>query len=302
MKRIAILLIICAFFLSACTSTEWVHSTVDKQYKYIVTLEQQQKKGIIVQQKYEHPYEIDLTDLEKLMEGLTYVEKDGLMNKKKQSPVFQAVEINRLAPVLADALAKADASQRIRFISFNQGKALLFSVPRKTAGVVFIEPDGRLNIAFNFINSERKPSETTAFYPSYSMTDPLKIRTSDTLISASADYVELHEFETGKRAPMWVVADLEKLTESISTTTVPIIKATDEVPSAVAPKIETSGTTVAETPSTTVIKTVPVQAPEDLLKEDIRNKLRYLKELLDEGLISKTDYNAKKIELLNKIN
>jgi len=302
MKRIAALLIISVSFLSACTSTEWVQSTVDKQYKYIVTLEQQQKKGVTAQQKYEHPYEIDLADLEKLMGGLTYIGKDGLMNKKKQSPVFQAVEIDRLAPVLADTLAKANASQRIRFLSFNQGKALVFSAPRKTAGVVFVESDGRLNIAFNFINSERKPSETTAFYPSYSMVNPLKIRTSDTLISSATSSVELHEFETGKRAPMWVVADLEKLTESISTTTVPIIKATDEVPSAVAPKTETPDTTVAETPSTTVIKTVPVQVPEDLLKEDIKNKLRYLKELLDEGLISKTDYNTKKIELLDKIN
>ena len=302
MKRIAILLIVSAVFFSACTSTEWVQSTVDKQYKYIVTLEQQQKKGITVHQKYEHPYEIDLADLEKLMGGLTYTEKDGLMNKKKQSPVFQAVEIDRLAPVLADTLAKADTSQRIRFISFNQGKALLFSTPRKTAGVVFVESDGRLNIAFNFINSERTPSETTAFYPSYSMVDPLKIKTSDTPISSATHSVKLHEFETGKRAPMWVVADLEKLTESISTTTVPIIKTTDEVPTAVAPKTETPGTSVAETPDTTVRKTVPVQVPEDMLKEDIKNKLRYLKELLDEGLISKTDYNAKKIELLDKIN
>ena len=302
MKRTAILLIISAAFLSACTSTEWVQSTVEKQYKYIVTLEQQQEKGIIVQQKYEHPYEIKLADLEKLMGGLISTEKGGLMKKKKQSPVFQEVEIDRLAPVLADTLAKADTSQRIRFISFNQGKALLFSTPRKTAGVVFVESDGRLNIAFNFINSERNPSETTAFYPVHSMVDPLKIRTSDTHISSATYSVELHEFETGKRAPMWVVADLEKLTESISTTTVPIIKATDEVPSAVAPKTETPDTTVAETPSTTVIKTVPVQVPEDLLKEDIKNKLRYLKELLDEGLISKTDYNTKKIELLDKIN
>ncbi|RLB60097.1 MAG: hypothetical protein DRH08_15905, partial [Deltaproteobacteria bacterium] len=65
---------------------------------------------------------------------------------------------------------------------------------------------------------------------------------------------------------------------------------------------ETPGTSVAETPGTTVRKTVQVQASEDMLKEDIKNKLRYLKELLDEGLISKTDYNAKKKELLDKIN
>lgn len=293
MKRIAVLIIISVAFFSACTSTEWVQSTVDKQYKYIVTLEQQQKKGIIVQQKYEHPYEIDLADLEKLMGGLTYIEKEGLMNKKKQSPVFQAVEIDRLAPVLADTLAKADASQRIRFISFNQGKALLFSAPRKTAGVVFVESDGRLNIAFNFINSERQPSETTAFYPSYSMVDPLKIRTSDTPISSATYSVELHEFETGKRAPMWVVVDLETLTKPISITTVPMAKVTEEVPHATSSKTKTMDTPVE--------KTTQGRASKDMPEEDIKNKLKFLKELLDEELISKKDYNAKKMELLDKI-
>ena len=39
-----------------------------------------------------------------------------------------------------------------------------------------------------------------------------------------------------------------------------------------------------------------------MLKQDIKIKLRYLKELLDEGLITEKDYNAKKMELLGKIN
>jgi len=38
-----------------------------------------------------------------------------------------------------------------------------------------------------------------------------------------------------------------------------------------------------------------------VLKEEIRNKLKYLKELFDEGLISEKDYTVKKMELLDKI-
>ena len=293
MKRVVFLLIISAAFTSACTSTKWVRTTVAEQYTFNVTLEQQQEKGIVIQQKYAHPYEIDISDLEKLMGDLKYIEKSGLMRTEKQSPVFQAVEIDRLAPVLALTLAKADASQRIRFTSFNQGDFLIFSVSRKTEGVIFIEPAGRLNIAFNYINSNRQPSETTAINPNYSSVDPLKIKTSDTTVSATAPFAELHKFETGKQAPMWVVADLEKLKESISPATVPIVKATEEVTPAVAPKVE-----IKDTP---VEKTVPDQASEDLLKEDIKKKLKYLKELLDEGLISEKDYTVKKMELLDKI-
>ena len=92
---------------------------------------------------------------------------------------------------------------------------------------------------------------------------------------------------------MWIVADLEKLKESNSTAAVPIIQATGEPPPADAPKVEIKGTPVKQTK--------PDKASEDVLKEDIKNKLRYLKELLDEGLISEKDYTVKKMELLDRI-
>ncbi len=283
MKKIAVLLIIGAAFFSACSTTKWVRTTVVKQKDFIVTLEQREEEGKIISQKYQHPFEIDLPNLVRLMKDLTYIEKVGLMNTKKQNPVFQAVEIDRLATVLADTLAKADNSQRIRFTSFNQGKALIFSVSRETEGVIFMEAHKRLNIAFNFINSELDPNDATAFPPSYSRVDPLKIKTSDTTISSVAPYAQLHKFETGKQSPMWVVADLEKLKEAASAAPVSINEVAEEAPPAV------------ETPA-------PSKAPEDKLQQDIKGKLKYLKELLDEGLISEKDYNAKKTELLDKLN
>ena len=292
MKRTAVLLIISAVFLSACTNTKWVRTNVDKQRDFIVTLEQQED-GVIVRQQYDHPYEIDLVNFEKLMGGLIYIKKVGLMNKKKQNPVFQAVEIERLAPLLVDSLAKADANQRIRFTSFNLGNAMLFSDSRKTEGVVFVGSAGRLNIAFNYINSKRQPSETSAADHIYSNANPLKIQTSDNTILPSASYAELHKFETGKQAPMWVVADLERLQETISTATIPIVKVTKEV----SPVDSTKTGTIA----TPVIITEPIHVPENLLEEEIKDKLKFIKKLLNEGLITEKDYNAKKNELLDKI-
>jgi len=108
------------------------------------------------------------------MGDLQYTEKAGLMNNIKQRPVFQQTEIDRLAPVLAATLAKADAGQRLRFISFNQGQTAIFSESRKTEGVVFIDSTGRLNFAFNYINAKRLPSETSAIYASYAEVDPTK--------------------------------------------------------------------------------------------------------------------------------
>ncbi|MBC2715365.1 MAG: SHOCT domain-containing protein [Desulfobacteraceae bacterium] len=294
MKRITVLLIISAAFFSACSSSKWVRTTVVKQRDFIVNLEQRQEEGIIIQQNYEHPYKLGLPDLEKLMGDLTYVEQIGLMNTDKQNPVFQAVEIDRLAPVLADTLAKADATQRIRFTSFNRGKALIFSVSRETEGVIFIESGKRLNIAFNFINSEIDPTETNVYPSSHSKVDPLKIKTSYATISPTDPYAELHKFESGEQSPMWVVADLEKLKEAINTEPVPIGEVKEEAPPAAAPESKSANTETE--------KTTPAQASENLLQQDIKDKLKYLKELLDEGLISEKDYNAKKMELLDKLN
>lgn len=292
MNRTVFLLIITAFFLSACTNTNWVRTNVDKQRDFIVTLEQQEE-GVIARQQYEHPYEIDLVNLEKLMGDLIYIKKAGMMNKKKQNPVFQAVEIDRLAPLLVDSLAKADANQRIRFASFNLGNALLFSESRKTEGVIFVGSPGRLNIAFNYINSTRQPSETSASDHIYSNVNTLQIQTSDNTILPSVPYAELHEFESGKQAPMWVVADLERLEEAISTATLPIVKVTKEVPPVDSVKTGTIATPVMITEQTHV--------PDNLLEEEIKDKLMFLKELLNDELITEKDYNTKKNELLDKI-
>ena len=293
MKRIFALLILSTVFCSACSSTKWVRTSVAKEYDFTVALEQFTEKGAIVPQTHKQPQGIDPAELKKVLSDLIYTEKAGLMSKSKLSSVFQQTEIDRLTPVLAATLAKAEAGQRLRFISFNQGQSVIFSESRKTEGVVFVDPAGQLNIAFNYVNAKRLPNEASAIYSNYSEIDPLKITTSDTPLSAPAPYAELHQFETGEPAPMWVVADLGKLKESISTGTVPVVKAKEEIPPAAAPKTETV-LTPAE-------KVAPAAAPDDMLKTDIKNKLKYLKELLDEGLISAKDYEAKKKELLDKI-
>jgi hypothetical protein len=294
MKRILVLLIISTVFCSACTSTQWVRTPVAKEYDFSVTLEQFAEQGGIGAQIHDQPRAIDLTELKTVMGDLTYTEKAGLMSNIKQSQVFQQTEIDRLAPVLAATLAKADAGQRLRFVSFNQGQTAIFSESRKTEGVVFIDNTGGLNFAFNYINAKRLPSETSAIYANYAEVDPTKIQSSDTPISATAPYLEMRQAEIGKPAPMWVAADLDRIKESIRTRPVPVSKATAEMPAA-----DALQTDAAVTPAE---KTVPAAVPDVMLKQEVKNKLRYLKELLDEGLITEKDYESKKKELLDKIN
>ena len=292
MKKITVLLIMAVAFLCACNSNKWIRKTVVKQNKFIVTLEQHQVEDEIVHKKYNHPIKIDPAEFKRLMEDLRYIEQAGFIGEDKENAVFQAVEIDRLAPVLADSLANADDSQRIRFTSFNQGKAFIFSVSRETEGVMFVEPDGRLNIAFYLINSKIDQNESSSLSPGISMVDPLKIKSSGMTIIPTR-YSELFTFETGKQAPMWVVADLEKLKETAANEPIPVADVEKEALPAAAPEPESA---VTETE-----KSAPAQASETMLQEDIKNKLKYLKELLDEGLISEKDYNFKKKGLLDKL-
>lgn len=272
-------------------------------------MEQRQENGQIVAQKYDHPYTVDLIEIKQLLKDVTYIEEVGFLGKEEKKQVFQAIEIDRLAPVLANTLTKIDASQRIRFTSFNKGKGWLFSIRRKTEGVIFIEHDGRLNMAFNQINSEIDPNNANTLPPDFSRLDPLKITTSDTPLIPTPTYAELHQFKNGEPATMWLVADLEKLEKTTDTAPAPIIEIVDEAPLktpesdvlAVPAAPSAVQRTDADTTNTETTEIMPAPAADNALQKDIKSKLKYLKELLDEGLISEKDYNTKKSELLDKI-
>jgi len=288
MKQIAALLIISAVFLSGCTGSKWVRSDLARQHEFIVALEQRQEAGA----SYAHPLDVDLALLKRLMGDLNYTERAGLTGKSRQTPVFQPAEIDRLAPILAGNLAKADGRQRIRFISFNQEQGLLFSESRKTEGVVFAEPAGHLNFAFSFLNQKRLPSETSALYAHYSTTDPLAVKSSGSVITPTASYAELHPLEPGVPAPLWVVADLARFEAALRSGALPPVTAAASAPAEAAAQ-----TAPQQGPG----QEAAAQASVEQLRSEVKGKLRYLKELHEEGLISEQDYNAKKTELLDKV-
>jgi hypothetical protein len=275
MKLVNVMLLVAFIFLSACSTVRVVQSPTVQTKEFIVGTEQQQQKGEVIQQNYAHPFEMDLADLKNLLSTLTYVKTGVLVkDKEKEHPVFQPVEIDRLAPALVDALSKADASQRVRFLSYNSEDILIFSNSRETEGIIFITPDNRFNIAFSFINTRQASDDAGPSLPGFTKIDPLAEKESDNHIIAAPPFTELHTFEDGDVAPMWLIADLNKIKEAP--------RAADE-------------------------KDRPVEQPaasEDAgkaLLEDIKTKLEYLKELLDQGMITEEDYNTKKQELLDKI-
>lgn len=298
MNRTAALLIVSAFFCTACAGSQWVRKPVVKDRDYVISLEQFEKKGIIETDRYAHPHAVSPGDLAFLMRNLTYVEKMGILGKETRLAVFQAVEIERLAPALADALSSADSSQRVRFTSYNRGQALIFSTSRETEGVVFVSPDQRLNIAFAKINAEIDPNTANTFPEDFSRTDPLRISAADTVLHPIPPLGQLALLDNGKTAPMWMTVDLDALKQAAANAPV-LVPVTPQTPAASA--VPPAQAAPAPKPAVSPAPAAVSPLTEEAMREKIKTKLKYYKELLDEGLISPEDYDAKKTELLEKI-
>jgi hypothetical protein len=280
MKRFALLLI-CTLLLTACAGTKLVRTPVVKDFNLNLTLEQVQEKGQTVAQNFQHPYQIEEGPLRRMLTDLTYVADD----EKEKTPIFQGVEIDRMAGPLAEILAQADASQRIRFLSYNKKKGLLLSNTRKSEGVMFVDGEGKLNIAFNCINIDRYVNETTAVNPTFDKIDPLSIPEAETRITSLPSYARLHQFEDNQLAPMWIAVDLQQLQAAYDTTPV-------TAPNAAQATTESGAAAGAAATGGNF---------QDLQMENIRGKLNYLKQLVEEGLITEDDYNAKKLDLLDRL-
>jgi len=288
-------------FVTACGTARWVRTPVLEGSRTTVNLEHRVEKKEIVSQQYDHPFQIPLQDMNKLLSDLTYQEKGVLMGGDKKHPVFQTIEIATLAPALTDTLAKATPDQRIQFISFNKGGGLLFKNTRKTEGILFVTPKDRINLAFNMINADAMDADSLDSPQIYTNSDPLKIKYADTTIIPAAPYSKSGQLATGKPAPMWVVADAAKLAEAVASEPKP----------APAPVAVTPAPVIAPTPAPVTPAPQPVIAPQPESRinppppvadqEDIKNKLKYLKELYDGGLISEQEYTLEKKKILEKI-
>lgn len=295
MKRFVVLLFIVPAFFSACSTTRWVNDPVSEQKYLKVSLEHQLENNLIVEKKFNQPYEIDPAKIKLLLKELIYLDGDRMARERKKSPVFQDKEVTRLVPALVDALSRATPNQRIRFISLNRARKIIFKTKRKTDGVIFIDSEGRLNIAFNLINLALKYSDMNGEFDDLSTNDPLNIKTSKTHLIPLLPYARHHVFEDGTASPMWIVVSLDKFQETFN-----VWKQT-QTPQEGPP----SKTILKDAPVTegTELQQVTVQpdAKNDNQMDKIKKDLEFLKELFNSGLITEQEHSDKKRKLLDKI-
>ncbi len=309
-KQILIGILAGAAITSGCAA-RWVNTPVLNEKNTRVFLESRQKGAETVAQHFHHPLQMDANTLARILSHMAYIEKIGMVEKAFKSetpqPVFQPDEIARLAPAIAEALAKANPNQRVRFQSLNRGGGLIFASRRITEGVVFADAPDQLNIAFNIINHELSADAPDEIPDEYQFNEPTEVTSPWTSLASLPPYARFHPAPDGTPSQMWMVADLKAFqnmppspappaaTSSTSTPMPPYPeKKADQAP-AEAPCLEPSDKTIPHPASN-----LPHDPSTDE-RQAVKNKLKLLKELFEDGLITPAEYEAEKKKILENI-
>ncbi len=271
--RKSLILMAALIVVSGCSSGRWVRSELDSadDHDHIeIYLEHRVEEDATLRQGFEHPFTIAEHDLSFLLCGLLRW-NSKLLSEDEVVRVFETSEVAALAPALTRALAAASADERIRFVSHDWEGGLLSSNKRVTQGVLFVEPDGCLNIAFIEIDEEIRPNDYAQIGREQAIREPTGI-TSSSRPLAERSWLAIQPRADGEGVyPLWCAIDLEK--------------ARSEMTSAREAATKTEAATLSP----------PEESPRAAA---IKEKLKLLKEMLDEGLITENDYEQKKTELL----
>lgn len=266
---------------------------------YVELKDAKELKGI--SPPFSHPYIAQEDRLKKVLSSISFREK-GVFVKKGSKGVFSKAEIRTLAPLIADALSKSTASEYL-YVYSPRERALLHDL--ETIFSVFIT-GGDLNIAFSRIQSRVRdmPRSGGGSMRSYSPKDPTSIKSGsfwDLALGVGQSYKGGHR--------NWLVINLQEKSFDVE----PLVSMSEEevefdiygqrtnpIMEERLRKIEEQIGLVSPSGSAPSAGYVsPKEAPA-IEGENLSQKFRDLRELLDNDLISPEDYKYKKAELLKR--
>lgn len=282
-----------AAILAGCASAGWQETKVAEKDGVTVKLQKRVKEGATVEQNYSHPVNnIDTALLYRIFRDLKYIGRSPYLGKQVEKPVFQKQEIERLAPAVAIALKRADSNSRVYFASFNYSTDTLLKKRRLTEGVIFIDENKKLNIAFSWINQQVNLYDEPLLDGDPELEgkseprEPLETYDTAKKLAADVSYIKKAEIRGGKEAPMWIKADLNVLARSEK-----------------APEAESAGTEKQEKKTYSADPEPDKEAGDirEQRREEIRSRLKYLKELYEEGLITESEYEDQKQQAFEEL-
>ncbi len=161
-----------------------------------------------------HPATLETGKIASALRALRY-EEPGLLGRASSRPVFDQDEISRLAPTLSQALAQARPDQRVDFLSL-PGSGSNLGNARKTEGTMFVDPQGRLNIAMSAVRQVMTVDDDFTRFRELSMGDPLSVDRAMVNLAWERDTFAARRQLDGSPYPLWVVVANGRSTQPVA--------------------------------------------------------------------------------------
>jgi len=259
-----------------------VGATVNDHNTSVEIREELDENGNVIKKNYNHPYYFTAGGLTNILSSIFYTQKNLMLGTKGKQRLYQKAELQVIIPPILSAFSMANDSQDILVFS-TVDKVLLADAQSYFS--MFIS-NNELNIVFSDILNKKSISDGRSFRKSNKskFKDPFEVKRSG--------HWNLIPMEGQRFAPghqNWLIFDLSSNLFGVagngsSGNANNNPSQTDSRTRTIERKVRTSNNFIEEKQK----------------YQDVRDKLKELKVLSDEGLISDEDYELKKKELLNE--
>jgi len=260
-----------------------VGATVNDNNTSVEIREELDEKGDVIKKNYNHPYYFTAGGLTNILSSIFYTQKNLMLGTKGKQRLYQKAELQVIIPPILSAFSMANDSQDILVFS-TVDKVLLADAQSYFS--MFIS-NNELNIVFSDIQNKKSVNDGRSFRKSNKskFKDPFEVKRSG--------HWNLIPMEGQRFAPghqNWLILDLSSNLYGVAGGGNNSNKVDDNSLKAgarartIERKVRTSNNFVEEKQK----------------YQDVRDKLKELKVLSSEGLISDEDYELKKKELLNE--
>ena len=259
-----------------------VGATVNDNNTSVEIREELDENGNVIKKNYNHPYYFTAGGLTNILSSIFYTQKNLMLGTKGKQRLYQKAELQVIIPPILSAFSMANDSQDILVFS-TVDKVLLADAQSYFS--MFIS-NNELNIVFSDIQNKKSVNDGRSFRKSNKnkFKDPFEVKRSGrwNLIP-----MEGQRFAPGHQN--WLIFDLSSNLFGVagngsSNNANNNPSQTDSRSRTIERKVRTSNNFIEKTEK----------------YQDVRDKLKELKVLSDEGLISDEDYELKKKELLNE--
>ncbi len=257
---------------ASCKGNPWKREMVYSQAPVAVYTERKIENGQPSPQGFAHPQELKPEHLSAVLASLKFT-RNGLFKGPTTEPIFTDSEVAALVDPLSRTVSKLGPDERARFLVARTAWRPLFLGPKGTSAVVFFTRSDQMDLAFDLLqetlNDEAGDPERMSFPH-----DPVEIRGRRSEIDPLPGVHPVEAGPGGKTPSRWVKVHLAEVSSAFD-----------------------SGQLKTALTSPTPAGSPTAGAGE---VDALRRRLNNLETLLQNGAITREEYEKARIEILSQ--